>query len=110
MDEDLKRCSKCKTISLKSNFIKDRTKNDGLNPICKICRIGYYNEKREQGREYGRFYARQNRTRINAYERQKRITDPNYKLAHKIRAMTRQAFKSQNVEKIHDLIGCSQAF
>ena len=47
MDE-LKKCSKCKMISLKSNFNKDKTKNDGLNPICKVCRIGYYNEKREQ--------------------------------------------------------------
>ena len=29
MDEDLKKCSKCKTMSSKSNFYKDRTKNDG---------------------------------------------------------------------------------
>ena len=108
MDE-LKKCSKCKTISLKSNFNNDKTKNDGLNPICKVCRIGYYYEKREKRKEYGKCYARQNRARINAYERQKRITDSNYKLAHNIRAMTRQAFKSQNVMKINDLIGCSNS-
>ena len=109
MDE-LKKCSKCKTIPLKRNFNKDKTKNNGLNPICKVWRIGYYNEKREQRKEYGKFYARQNRARINAYERQKRITDSNYKLAHNIRAVTRQAFKSQNVKKTNDLIGCSQTF
>ena len=41
MDE-LKKCSKCKMISFKKNFKKDKTENDGLNPICKVCRIGYY--------------------------------------------------------------------
>ena len=36
MDE-IKRCSKCKMIYLKSNFYKDITKNDGYRPSCKIC-------------------------------------------------------------------------
>ena len=113
MEEDMKRCSKCKTISLKNNFNGDKTKNDGFNPICKVCRIGYYNKKREQGIEYAKLYARQNRARINAYERQKRLTDSNYKLGHKIRAMTRQAFNLQNIKRTNktiDLIGCSQTF
>ena len=84
MDE-LKKCSKCKKISLKINFNKDKTKNDGLNPICKVCRIGYYYQKREQRREYGKCYARQNRARINTYERQKRKTDCIFNLSCKIR-------------------------
>ena len=109
MDE-LKKCSKCKTISLKSKFNKDKTKNDGLNPICKVCRIGYYNEKREQRREYGKFYARQNRARINTYERFKRKNDPNFNLFCNIRQRTKYAFKSQTIGKINDLIGCSNYF
>ena len=67
MDEDLEKCSKCKMISSKCNFNKDVSTKEGLNPICKICRIGYYNEKREQRIEYSKFYARQNRARINFY-------------------------------------------
>ena len=109
MDE-LKKCSKCKTISLKSKFNKDMNKNDGLNPICKVCRIGYYNEKREQRREYGKFYARKNRARINTYERLKRKNDPNFNLFCNIRQRTKYAFKSQTIEKINDLIGCSNYF
>ena len=42
MDEDLKNCSKCKTISSKCNFNKDISTKDGLNPIFKVCRMGYY--------------------------------------------------------------------
>ena len=44
MDEDLKKCSKCKTISSKCIFNKHVSTRDGLNPICKVCRMGYYNE------------------------------------------------------------------
>ena len=54
-----------------------------------------------------------NREKINAYERQRRQTDFNFKLICNIRVRTRQAFKSQNVEKLNktfDLLGCSQSF
>ena len=56
----MKKRSKCKTIYSKCNFNKDVSTKDGSNPICKVCRIGYYNEKREQRIEYSKFYARQN--------------------------------------------------
>ena len=67
--DDMKRCSKCKTISLKCNFNKDVSTRDGLNPICKVCRLRYYNEKREQKLQYQKLYAKQNRMRINNYEK-----------------------------------------
>ena len=35
--DDVKRCSKCKTISSKSNLFNDRTKNDGYRPYCNFC-------------------------------------------------------------------------
>ena len=56
----MKRCSKCKTISLKCNFNKDVSTRDCLNPICKVCRLRYYNEKREQKLQYQKLYAKQN--------------------------------------------------
>ena len=40
MDE-LKKCSKCKTISLESNFNKDRTRRDGYRSECKFCVTEY---------------------------------------------------------------------
>ena len=107
MDE-LKKCSKCKTISLKSNFNKDVSSRDGLNPICKVCRLRYYNEKREQKLEYQKLYTKQNRTRINNYEKNKRKTNFNYKIAHNIRVRNNRAFKSLN-NKMNTLIGCSNS-
>ena len=106
--DDMKICSKCKTISSKSNFNKDVSTRDGLNPICKVCRLKYYNDKREQKLQYQKLYANQNRLRINNYEKNKRETDFNYKIAHNIRVKTNRAFKSLN-NKMNILIGCSNS-
>ena len=48
MDEDIKRCSKCKTFSPKFNFYKDITKIDGYRPDCKYCTKQYRYENREK--------------------------------------------------------------
>ena len=106
--DDMKRCSKCKTISLKCNFNKDVSTRYGLNPICKVCRLRYYNEKREQKLQYQKLYAKQNRMRINNYEKNKRKKDFNYKIAHNIRVKTNRAFKTLN-NKMNTLIGCSNS-
>ena len=58
-------------------------------------------------------YNKLNREKIILLEKNKRKVDFNFKIAHNIRVRTRQAFKSQYVEKINktfDLIGCSQSF
>ena len=102
----MKICSKCKTISSKSNFNKDVSTRDCLNPICKVCRLKYYNDKREQKLQYQKLYAKQNRSRINNYEKNKRKADFNYKIAHNIRVKTNRAFKSLN-NKMNTFIGCS---
>ena len=97
-------------ISSKCKFNKDISTKDGLNPICKVYRMGYYIEKHEQTIEYSKFYARQNRARINLYEKK---TFLNFKLACNLRSRSNKAFKSQNVEtlnKTFDLLGCSQSF
>ena len=68
MDE-LKNCSKCKMIYSKSNFYKDRTTNDGYRPSCKICTNQYYYDNRNRILDYQKIYSKNNRSKINAYER-----------------------------------------
>ena len=65
MVDDLKNCSECGNILSEYNFYKDVSKKDGLNPICKVCKIEHYNEKHEQKLQYEKLYAIQNRARIN---------------------------------------------
>ena len=52
MDEDIKRCSKCKTFSPKFNFYKDNTKIDGYRPDSKYCTKQYRYENREKRNIY----------------------------------------------------------
>ena len=106
MDE-LKSCSKCDMIYSKSIFYKDRTTNDGYRPSCKICCQKYYYNNRNRILDYQKLHSKNNRRKINAYERQKRKNDCNFNLFCNIRHRTKYAFKSQNIEKIIDLIGCS---
>ena len=102
---DVKKCSKCKTIFSKSNFYKDITKNDGYRPSCKDCSKKYYYNNQTRI-----LNDKNNRSKINTYERLKRKNDPNFNLFCNIRHRTKYAFKSQTIEKINDLIGCSNYF
>ena len=124
----VKQCCRCQNILLKSNFHKDNKRKDGLYNQCKICRKeyyfkssfqliqkqkDYYLENRDSELERCKQYRILNREKINLYEKNKRKIDFNFKIAHNIRARTRQAFKAQNVRKTRktfELIGCSQSF
>ena len=52
-DYDLvKKCLNCENISLKSNFHKDKNREDGLQAYCIFCRTQYYIENREKTRKF----------------------------------------------------------
>ena len=113
MDEDSKKCSKCKTISSKSNFFKDNTRKDIYRPSCKNCFQKYYYNNQNRVPNNHENYNEKNRSKIITYERQRRKTDFNFKLVCNIRRRTNLAFKCQNIKKTNetiDSIGCSQAF
>ena len=124
-DYDLvKKCSKCGIVSLKSNFHKNKLTKSGLRSECITCRRKHYNENQEKNKKYylenrnrivnnQKLYNKQNRTKINLYEKKRRETDFVYKFANNIRVRTSQSFKAQNVRKTNktfDLLGCSHSF
>ena len=97
--DDVRKCSKCKTFSLKSKFLKDITKKDGYGPSCKICCQKYYYINQNRILNNHKVYSKNNRSKINAYERQRRITDFNFELICNTRRRTNLAFKSRNIKK-----------
>ena len=132
-DYDLvKKCSKCRNISLKSNFHKNEKSKNSLFSQCKSCvhqkqkiydcenrgRIinrnkDYYLKNRDQINENHKKYKKENRDKINLHTKNRRDLDLKFKLACKLRSRTSMAFKSQNVRKLNrtfDLLGCSQSF
>ena len=61
-DYDLiKKCSKCAIISLKSNFHKDITKNEGYRSSCKRCTNQYYYNNQNQILDNQKIYIKNNR-------------------------------------------------
>ena len=108
--DDVKRCSMCKMISSKSIFNKDITKNYGYRSSCKFCSEKYYYNNQTRILNNHKIYNRNNRSKINAYERLERRTDFNFSLFCNIRQRTKYAFKSQNIEKPNSLLGCSNQF
>ena len=76
MDEDLKRCSRCENVSLKSNFHKDRKSKGGLRPQCIDCRKKFYIKNLDKIKSYNE----QNNERENRYLKNKRETDDNFRL------------------------------
>ena len=109
-DYDLvKKCSKCEIVSLKGNFYKDRTTRDGYRPSCQICTNQYYYDNRNRILNDNKIYRKNNRYKINAYERDKRKSDSNFKLNCSIRQKTNYAFKSPN-NKMNLLIGCTSDY
>ena len=78
--DDMKKCSKCQTIYSKSNFHKDITKNNGYRPSCKNCSKQYFYDNQNRILHNHKTYNKNNRSKINAYERQKRKSDFNFKL------------------------------
>ena len=111
--DDVKKCSKCETFSSKSNFFTDITEKDGYRPFCKICCQKYYYNIQNRILNNHKNFNKKKRTKINAYERQRKKTDFDFKLNCNITRRTNLAFKSKKIKKTNktiDLIGCSQTF
>ncbi len=65
-----KKCSKCKEIKPLNEFHKDRTRKDGYQYECKICRRQYYEEHREELKQQSKQYRDNHREEKKEYARQ----------------------------------------
>ena len=109
---------------IKSNFHKNKNRKDGLQSECKLCRQKYYIDNHErlidrrnfydkQNRDRKKEYFQQNKNKRYRYEKNRRQSDLNFKIACNLRSRTSNAFKSQNVRKTNktfDLLGCCHSF
>ena len=106
-DYDLvKKCCRCKNISLKSNFYKSKNISDGLHPQCIFCSKKYYNENRDEVKQYYlnnrdriKDYQLKNRdqinTRMNEYFKNRTRTDVNFRLIRNTRRRIHHALNGK---------------
>ena len=108
--DDMKKCSKCKTISSKCNFNKDVSAKDGLYNQCKVCRKEYYpnssykliqkqknfySENRDRIKEYQTKNHNEIMARKKIYSNNKYKTDMNFRLIRKTRSRICQALRGK---------------
>ena len=114
----VKKCCRCENILLKSNFHKEKNREDGLQPLCISCRTQYYNGNREktkknylENRDKIKNYYLENRDRIKEHQLKnyekitacKKIyinnrykTDINFRLISKTRSRIRNALHGKS--------------
>jgi hypothetical protein len=117
---NMKYCYTCLRTLDKSCFGKHKLTKDGLNTVCKECRINvtrkYYKDNFKSVMEQKKIYTKNNSVHI--LERQKKYTkdrkkkDPVFNLTINIRSRLRGYFKAKGIshklsKSTQEIIGCS---
>jgi hypothetical protein len=129
---EIKKCSKCKEDKILFEFIKDKSKKDGLSNICKECkkienhryRLSDSKKYKQQQKKYRNSNKekesirnkkwldenKQKRTEycIN-YEKNRKKIDPTFKVLRNVRVRLNLFLKTKNLikpEQTMSLVGC----
>ena len=102
----MKLCSKCDTSKGLSEFYRDYRNKESISykPYCKKCNLSYSYKSRNKSK-LNPEYIQKRRT----YYKNKRNTDPLYKMSSNIRTLvaayfSRNGYKKRN--KLNDILGC----
>jgi len=98
LQPDHKICSSCKQELSFEHFNKLKLGRFGLRSTCKEC-----DGNRDKN------YRNNNKEKLNQYRKDKKATDPQFKLKHTLRLRLLDALKRDNITKNHsalELIGC----
>lgn len=97
-----KKCCKCKNWKSLTGYNQSRTHWDNLRVDCKDCLVEWRKENRKKIQQ----------TNTN-YEKNRKLTDPEFKIMKTLRSRVGTALTRQNSNKNNttiDLLGCSVAF
>ena len=122
----MKKCTKCKVDKEITEFSKDKRRKDGLYSSCKLCNKEYHKEHNkeyykknkdkikeyykknkdkinENKKEYDKEYYKENKDKIierqKEYIKNRKLSDPLFKMKCNLRTRTSQAFKNKGYSK-----------
>ena len=118
----MKKCTKCKVDKEITEFSKDKQKKDGMRPICKECNEEYRKENKDKIKEQKKEYYKKNKDKIikrqNEYKKEyykknkdkiikrqnkrtknRKLSDPLFKMKCNLRSRTYKAFKHKGYSK-----------
>lgn len=90
-----KTCPKCKTLKLSTDFGINRSRYDGLQSVCKICKKSYYQANKEQTIARAKRWREENREEYNQW----RCNHRKGKGASKFK-QNLERYKSKHPEKV----------
>lgn len=67
---EMKKCTNCGEVKPLEEFYKDKSKKDGRERRCKVCKKRYYEANREKISEQKKQYREDNREKILEYQKQ----------------------------------------
>ena len=111
-----KACTRCKRVLGTAEFHKDSSKKDQLSRYCRMCnhlkcKEYYKNNKIELNKRrapYWKQYKQMHKIRRNARERERKLTDPIFKLVCNTRNRLWMALKNnRRFHRTSSLLGCS---
>lgn len=114
----MKFCVGCQTTKEFSEFNKGKANKDGLGRVCRSCcskdSARRYIENREAKIEKSRIWQQKNKEHRRKYLRDRKhrklATDPQFKLAHRLRTRVYQALKGyKKSASTVALVGCTPA-
>ena len=106
---DTKKCSKCKEVKPLTEFYKDKRGLDRHRPNCKQCHkkvVAIYAQT-DKGKANG---SRDRKEYFAEYTRERRDTDPLFKLSHNTRVQIGNSFRNggfNKKSKTAEILGCS---
>ena len=98
-----KTCTFCNETKLISEFYKDKTRNDGYDSKCKLCKKEYYNNNKDHILDYHHEYNRQNSETIATKNKHYRLSNKKT-LADKALARYHKRYKSDASYRITRLL------
>jgi hypothetical protein len=107
----MKTCSKCNLELPFEQFIKNKSKKDGLRGECKVCVKKYREENKDKVKENKKKYQQEHKEERNEYQRNRRKTDEGFRILDCLRARIRESIRRNNKSaSTMELVGCSIEF
>lgn len=106
----MKKCSKCKIEKDYTYFSKDKSRKDGFSNKCKNCYKEYQQQNPEIVNRANKKWSKNNRDQRNKYFKNKKITEPLYKLRCNISTLICKSLRQQGFNKkskSYEYLGCT---
>lgn len=106
----IKKCYQCGEEKTLNNFFKNNQNKDGFGSLCKSCNYKYQQTEHRKLIRKRSVKKRVESGEMKEWQKQKRKTDPNFKISNLLRGRVRKLLKNKNVMKNNstlELLGCS---